>query len=565
VSNSSPAEVPTRRGRRRWIALAVALLLFVGLRAAWCWLQPSELYFSEEYIQLRLAALVWGEDEAWEGLLDEPPSQGLDPERPFDLFDFQYHPHEGGTLVVSLLLVPIVGVTGLGELPVKLLSILLGLATAIAWVGLLRRLHGEEATIPTAWVFACAPVSWVLATSVLHGYHHVQAALFLPLILLALTGTLRASRLRASGWALVAGLIAGLGLWYSSLNLPCLAVIAVGIPICLRHRPLLLPCFAAGVVVGLLPWLGTNDLADLASFGAAGESASGVLGSVVHGDHESRHQLWRGLAYRPALTVLLAPEVTSETLQRPPLLDMATRGAALVGAGVAAAAGWRAWRRGEEEGRLRVLTAGAALATWLGVVAVLTGAGLIDPYQRRISAALAPLLVLLPLGVLALRARRARQVGLGLLAILLGLHLVVTVRAVARDHRPSTRINPWLIHAEPTADLRDRWQVGIAHVSRQEAPHLDAALRSLLPSSTSRGLKEIRALGYALQQRRRCEELEPPPGQLYDARSAQAFGAGIGVVCLGDVPAGREACGKTVEDDRLANACREGVGAAALP
>ena len=160
MSNSSPAEVPTRRGRRRWIALAVALLLFVGLRAAWCWLQPSELYFSEEYIQLRLAALVWGEDEAWEGLLDEPPSQGLDPERPFDLFDFQYHPHEGGTLVVSLLLVPIVGVTGLGELPVKLLSILLGLATAIAWVGLLRRLHGEEATIPTAWVFACAVIGF---------------------------------------------------------------------------------------------------------------------------------------------------------------------------------------------------------------------------------------------------------------------------------------------------------------------------------------------------------------------------------------------------------------------
>jgi len=516
------------------LTLGAALTLFVALRVVWCLLQPIGVYNNEEYIQLRLAAVVWGEDSAWEGWPYDPATvASLDPARPLSLFDFLYHPFEGSTLVLSILLVPVAGVLGLGAASIKTVAIGWSVGVAAAWIVLLRRLWGDDAVVPAACVFACAPMPWVYSTLLLHGYHHSQVALFLPLALLLLVGVLDDRAAKARWSALGAGGLMGFGVWFSVLNLLPAALVGVLLlllPGGIRRFPL----YVLGGVVGLAPWLGSNDLGGVSSFGASHMSLGEVLATVS--DRKSRPHLMPlpgTLLYRPTFTAIIDALWQPEG-ERSPVVEVATRALIVLGAGVAAA---RALRdRAEPMARMRLVAVLAAAGTVVGMVLALSAPGIADFEQRRISGAFPAAIVLLAMGQASLaQGSRPRQIGAFALGALLTAHLSITAGAAFVDRRPDEPFASWVMASRWTPDLRDRVQVGIgsAQIEQAQVGALQGAFRRLVVDSPDRGSTELFGLSVAMAAgAAACVSSGSESAEFVtNPREALGYGAGLSLVC----------------------------------
>ena len=190
------------------------LAALVLLRILLCMAAPTQLHHSEEFVNLRLAASLLGDEAEWEALGAVSPTDDRDPARP-GLFDFQYQDWDGGTLVVALVLVPIAALGGLSVGTVKVGAILWSFGVALAWLLLLGSLWGQEGKRWGALAFAAVPVPYLLASSI-HWGNHAESALFLPLVLLILFGASEQRRAASLlGRVAIAGLLAGFGVYFS--------------------------------------------------------------------------------------------------------------------------------------------------------------------------------------------------------------------------------------------------------------------------------------------------------------------------------------------------------------
>ncbi len=557
---------------RAFLIVLVALAVFVLLRVALITGAPTQLHHPEEIVNLRLAAAVLGEDGAWPvelAAVPEPPPESIPPETSF--FDYQFQDFDGGTLVVSVLLVPIAGVFGLTQTTVKIGAVLWALAIALAWLALLGRLLGTAGTLAATAAFVCLPVPAFLL-SCIHWGNHFESALFPPLILLLLVEAGRAEELpRRLGLAAGAGLLAGFGTWFSLLNL-LPAVLAAGALVALMGRGALLglPAYGAAAAVGFSPWLGRNELGG--SVEAQGRSVPDLLTGLFAGEGQSQGprsvlELW------PRFAEWSLPELWVPSESTASLLSFVSRSGVVVGALALSAAVIVSARRGQTQ-RARELGAllGVCAASYVLVVLML------DTSHELKDRRMAPVYVygwmLFAAGTAAWadRAGPARLIAGVVAAGILLPSLSAEVRLVLDRDLPAEPLQVWTHFAVPADAPRFRTEAGISQVASGEVPLINAAVAELLTNSSTRGTDELRGLARALVVHgdehnsgalRRAKPTCPSEELLERASlslimgtaEANAFGRGLGLRCDGAATALR--C-DLLQSDELTEACVRG-------
>jgi len=498
-----------RRGARM---VGVVLVLVVVSRILLHFAAPAQLHHPEEFINLRLAATLLDDNvEAWapgEGDGGEfvrlpeypPPTPGDEPVQRSP-FDFQYQDWDGGTLVVSVVLVPIALALGLGIPSVKLGALLWFLGLSLGWVLVLQRLYGSRGGRLAAVAFAAMPVPFVLLSSI-HWGNHAESTLFLPYVLWALVlaaeSELPLVRMRSIA---LAGLLAGFGAWFSLLNLVPMILVALLLPMLLGRRAVVgLLSFLAGAAVGFLPWLGRNDLVAGRGLEAQGQSLGGLLASSAdYGWTPSR--VVELFAQGPAIAQWDIYNLWSPSLALGQALDVLTR-LTVVLCVVLALLAVRPRRQGNLEPGLRsrrfVLV--VVVLNLVLVPVLLASQG--EHSVRRLAPMYPLAWVCLCTGYLALSRRSLLQRSLSvLLALLFACHGLALGGVILSWDRPAVAMEPWLYFAVPEREARQRTEIGVPQVGSGQVGDLHAALAELLPASTSGGADEVRGLGRALAGR----------------------------------------------------------------
>jgi len=517
---------------------------------------PAQLHHPEEFINLRLAATVLGEDvealipaehggAAGVRLPEYPaPTPGDEPLQR-SLFDFQYQDWDGGTLVVSLVLVPIALVFGLGIASVKLGALFWFLGLVTGWMLVLHRLYGSRGARLGLLAFAALPVPFVLLSSI-HWGNHAESTLFVPYVLWFLVRAAEAessnSRLRLVA---VAGLLAGFGAWFSLLNLVPLALAVALLPMVLgRHAFAGLAVFVPAAVLGFAPWFGRNRLAGGSALEAQGQSVGELLArSVDYGWTPAR--VVELFSQVPAIADWDLYNLWSLPSGLAEGLDVATRLLVLLCAILALlAVRPRRQQTSLPELRARRFVLVLVLLNLVLVPVVLASQG--EHSVRRLAPMYPLAWVCLCMGYLSLPRRSLLQTPLSLVLVLvLASHGLALGAVVLSWDRPSAAMEPWMYFAVPAREARERTEIGVPQVASDQVGELHAAMAELLPSSTTGGADEVRGLGRAFAGRGTFLERQRPscPSQedvdimelwlVASEQEARAVGRGLLVRCGG--------------------------------
>lgn len=497
-----PAEQTAGSTRATARVLLAALLLAVTLRVLLGLAAPAQLHHPEEFVNLRLAAGLLGDIPQQVQLLPEfpaPPPGGEATGRSF--FDYQYQDWDGGTLVVAIVLVPLALLFGLTTTAVKAGALLWCIGGLVLWVAVLGRLYGSPGLRYSAICFAAMPVPYVLQ-SCIHWGNHVESAGFVPLGLLALLwaadGDDRKTRARRS---LCAGLVFGFGTWFSLLNLAPALLAGLLLPLVMgRDSAAALGAFAAGCVLGLLPWLGRNDLSDLGGGLAHGQSLAQVAGAALsYGWDPSA--LWELFSRYPKFAHWQIHGLWSVPDLLATALDLLTRVLVVVSALIALGAAARAVR--SDAGglaRRRLLVLLVLVGSALAIPLLLASQG--EHSDRRLGPVYPLIWAALAAGLCALgSARRKRATLLVLLAPLLAANLLATAAVISSWDRPNDAFEPWQHFALPAAEPRDRTDACVPHVASDQVAALGAGLARVFSSSDSGGYAELRGVCRAFAAR----------------------------------------------------------------
>ncbi len=562
----SPPTEPAPPNRALSSAIVACVVVFVLLRVLLAFAGPTQLYHNEEYVNLRLAAALLGEDGAWPDGYVPPPAR----ERGFGaLTDYQFQEWDGGTLAVAVTLVPIAAVGGLSVFTIKTGALLWALGIMLAWTAVVGRLYGRVGALITAAAFAAAPVPWLILSSIQWG-NHAESALFVPLLLLLLLAAADEARWRRAALLVgAAGLVAGFGTWFSLLNLLPLALVATLLVLPLGWRGLLtLPVFAAGVLVGFLPWFTQNPLQDLGGISAQSVSLSEVVskfGREGQTPGGGVHAAWPIFADWD-LHGLWAPDGAVqqflETTQRYsiPLVGTVAILAALV-----------LLRRSDERprARQRLFVLEVCASSYVILPLALDAAWALE--DRRVAPLYPAGIVLVAAGLASLaEIRRGPILAALLAAIVLLPGLAAEVRLVTSWDRPNAPLRPWMIYAPPAAPVRDRYGAGIAAITSGEVAVLNAVVEALLRDSTDGGAGELRGLSWFFiddkigdlrSQPARCpgwEKLaQQGDGLISDAGYARGLGMGLAMRCRDQPDVAAAVCLLPAESD-LRQACWQG-------
>ncbi len=168
----------------------------------------------------------------------------------------RFYYHSNGSLLVTLLAVPVFAVLGPSYLAFKIIPLLFTLVGGLCWFMVVRAWWGR----PVAWLFGLiylfAPATFVRTALIAKGDHAEAMAIVGAILLLASKAALAVDPARARRWALAAGCLAGLGVFVSYSTLPVLAGVAVAALLLTRLRPRRLwVALGAGLAAGLVPWV----------------------------------------------------------------------------------------------------------------------------------------------------------------------------------------------------------------------------------------------------------------------------------------------------------------------
>ena len=544
-------------------ALAVVVLLRVLVNIA----APAQLHHPEEFVNLRLAASVLGDMPQQTALLPEfptPPPGSASATGSF--FDYQYQDWDGGTLVVAMLLIPLSLVFGLSTTSIKAGALLWCLAGLVGWTLLLGRLYGNRGLRAGAVCFAAMPVPYLLQ-SCIHWGNHAESALFVPVGLLGLLWSSEAKDHTSLAWrSLATGFIFGFGAWFSLLNLAPMVLAAMALPILFVGRlRIVVPLFGLGCALGLLPWLGRNDLGDIGQGLAHGQSLAQVAGAALSYGWDPS-SLWELLSRYPKFTHWQIYRLWTMPDAFASVFDGLTRVALLVGAVVAlvrAVVAARTNKGSDARGQLVMLI--VLLGSALAIPVVLASQGehsdrRLGPVYPLVWAALAAGLASIP-RVHKMFAPIALLVGL----VLVG-NLASSAAVIASWDRPDGQLSPWQHFALPAAHAHERTDVCVPHVASDQVAALNEGLSSLFESSSSGGYEELRGICRAFAARGTFLERNYPgcPDRwdvdimelwLIDSLSeAKALGVGLQIRCP-DSPEEVTAICEQLHGDKKVAAC----------
>ncbi len=244
--------------RRREILMFALILVSLRVLFLLGSLDPSQEPVREIMDQ---AGAVWNHgperplfdrEELYTATAAEAIRMGLD--LPLDTYRFMAY--GSGSLLVSLMAVPLYAWLGPDYLVFKIIPLLVTLIGGVFWLLVVRDWAGARAARLFAALYILGPSVLVRTTLISKG-DHPEAMAIAGVILWA--GT-RAARGRAPGartrWALLAGLVMGLGVYATYSTVPVTGGVLLGAALITRLRPRRLWLAAAlGLAVGLAPWL----------------------------------------------------------------------------------------------------------------------------------------------------------------------------------------------------------------------------------------------------------------------------------------------------------------------
>jgi hypothetical protein len=406
------------------------------------------------------------------------------------------------------------------------------------------------------------PVPYLLQ-SCIHWGNHAESALFVPLGLLALLWTSEVEEARSlSRRALVAGLVFGFGAWFSLLNLAPMVLAFLALPLLFGRRlRLVVPIFALGCALGLLPWLGRNDLSDLGGGLAHGQSLGQVLGSALsYGWNPS--SLWELLSSYPKFAHWEIYHLWTMPEQLVPLIDGLTRLvialstlAALCGAVLAAR------DRRDAEARSQWFLLIVLLGSALLIPILLASQG--EHSDRRLGPLYPLLWAVLASGFASLAgSRRVSSLFAVLVGLVLASNLFASVAVISSWDRPDGDFSPWQHFALPAAEPHERTNACVPHVASDQVAALNGGLTNLFESSGSGGYAELRGICRAFAARGTFLKRSYPgcPNRweidimelwLVDSvEEAEALGVGLKIRCPKDSAQAKAICAQLHGDQR---------------
>ncbi len=194
------------------------------------------------------------------------------------LLDYHYAPFFGGSLVVSLIAVPLYALLGTSVVVLKLVPLLFHLLSVVALYHALRRLAGPRAALLGGLLLAAAPPGYAVHTLTAFGTHVESNALSMALLALFLATWWRADgKSPPLRLAFLWGVLAGFAIYFGYIVLLTLAALALARFLCdklffMRRDALVALC---GMLVGLVPWFAYNVPRDFAGLSIYGRPLGG--------------------------------------------------------------------------------------------------------------------------------------------------------------------------------------------------------------------------------------------------------------------------------------------------
>jgi len=521
------------------VGVAVGVAFGLMLRLVLMHRSPLHLFAAEEFANLRLV----GQLEA--GLPLGPLSQYA--------YGDGIGLNGGGSLVLSLLYVPLEPLFGDGLVAVRVMALLWAAAGALLVAALGRRLLGPWGGVAALGSLLAMPPSYWLHSSVAWGNHAEGGVL----VLAAAAATLAALSGERVAPRLGAGALWGFAGWFwppAWVPAGLLGVLALDrLPGAAARLQ-----FVGGAVVGSLPWVLVSFSTESQSGGAAVAGAATLLGEAVARPAEGLAVLVRAWRSVPVYAVdwvgRWQPSAGWTEVGAPVL-----RALVAVGLGRMLLAGRNRRRSGE-------------VAAMLAVAAVLIPLGLelnAAAAPRRLTA-IYPLWAL-GLGGLVLGAWARGRVGQAASVGLLGLGLVPTVLLAFSGSRPAEPFDPaaFAMCPGPTPALSSGTclrDLSEAHLPLlhwigedprlQAAPARTAALKGFdAATGMASNFVLVRALAPCPTQHVRVPRLLL--GEHEQRLAWEVFGAALAISC--GAPDAERRCGEEAEDEDLV-ACRRGVG-----
>jgi hypothetical protein len=177
------------------------------------------------------------------------------------LLDYHYAPFFGGSLVVSLVAVPLYALLGTSIVVLKLVPLLFHLLSVAALYFAVRRLAGPRAAFLAALLLAASPPGYSIHALTAFGTHVEANALSMALLALFLSTWWRDDGEHPPlGRAFLWGVLAGFSIYFGYIVLLTLAALVTARFLCdklffLRRDALVA---LGGVLVGLAPWFAYN-------------------------------------------------------------------------------------------------------------------------------------------------------------------------------------------------------------------------------------------------------------------------------------------------------------------
>ncbi len=178
----------------------------------------------------------------------------------------RYYVHSNGSLVITLMAVPVYALFGPHYLAFKIIPLLVTLVGGLAWFLVVWQWWGWRA----AWVFGLlyvfAPSAFLRTALIAKGDHAEAMAIVGVALLLASRAAAAAQRASGTRWAAAGGVVVGLGVFMTYATLPVWIGAGAVALVITRLRPARIwMAFGIGLLMGLVPW----GIAYLASSGAS--------------------------------------------------------------------------------------------------------------------------------------------------------------------------------------------------------------------------------------------------------------------------------------------------------
>ncbi|MFN8548311.1 MAG: hypothetical protein U0527_10205 [Candidatus Eisenbacteria bacterium] len=294
MSRSVPQNAP-REAERAWpgALIFVAILLLLRVIFLLAALEPAEDRVADVLGDSRLRwptgpeRPLYDREELYAGAVAVALPMKLDAA----VTSFRYMPYGSGSLVISLLAVPLYRALGPTYLSWKLLPLLVTILGGLAWFAVIRRWLGPRMAWTFAALYALAPSTFVRTALIAKG-DHAEAMAWIGLVLYLGTRAAQAEGAPGPGvrlrFSIAAGVAAGFGVFLTYSVVPALAGVTAVALLLTRTRPRAAWLgFAAGGLIGLLPWLSTV----VRTGGSALEVYGRSLGALDHGAVERLNAL----------------------------------------------------------------------------------------------------------------------------------------------------------------------------------------------------------------------------------------------------------------------------------